>query len=54
MSFPEWIITAEIKSKYDTYFQGIDKDHDGYVTGEEAKGLLSASNLPFNQLWHIW
>lgn len=50
----EWIITAEIKAKYDRYFEGIDKDHDGIVSGEEARGLLMASNLQQGVLAHIW
>ena len=51
---PEWIITPDIKAKYDTYFEGIDKDHDGIVSGEEARGLLMASNLQQPVLAHIW
>ena len=50
----EWVITPEIKAKYDRYFEGIDKDHDGIVSGEEARGLLMASNLQQPILAHIW
>ena len=56
ISFPqlEWVVTSELKSKYDSYFQGIDTDHDGYVTGEQARGLFMASSLPQTQLAHVW
>uniref|UniRef100_A0A1X7SXM0 Uncharacterized protein n=1 Tax=Amphimedon queenslandica TaxID=400682 RepID=A0A1X7SXM0_AMPQE len=47
-------VTPDIKAKYDTYFAGIDKDHDGIVNGEEAKSLFMSSNLPPNILAHIW
>ena len=50
----EWIITPDIKAKYDTYFEGIDKDHVGIVSGEQARGLFMASNLPQNILANIW
>ena len=50
----EWVVSAELKSKYDGYFQGIDKDHDGYISGEEARSLFMASNLPQEVLAHIW
>lgn len=50
----EWVVSAEMKSKYDGYFQGIDKDHDGYVSGEEARSLFMASNLQQAVLAHIW
>lgn len=51
---PEWVVNAELKAKYDGYFQGIDKDHDGYISGEEARSLFMASNLPSNVLAHVW
>ena len=41
-------------AKYDSYFVGIDKDRDGLVSGEEARGLFMASNLPQQVLAHIW
>lgn len=50
----DWVVTKELQTKYDGYFQGIDKDHDGYVSGEEAKSLFMASNLQQNILGHIW
>lgn len=50
----EWVVSAELKSKYDGYFQGIDKDHDGYISGEEARNLFMASNLKQPVLAHIW
>ena len=43
-----------MKAKYDAYFSGIDKDKDGFVTGDESRGLFMASNLPQNVLASIW
>ena len=48
------MVTAEMKTKYDGYFQGIDKDQDGYVSGEQARNLFMASNLQQPVLAHIW
>ncbi len=50
----EWVVPPEAKAKYDTYFQGIDKDHDGIVSGDEARTLFMASNLPPKLLAHVW
>lgn len=50
----EWVVSMELKTKYDRYFQGIDKDHDGYISGEEARSLFMASNLQQQVLAHIW
>ncbi len=47
-------MSADLKVKYDGYFQGIDNDKDGYVNGEQARGLFMASNLPHAQLAHVW
>ena len=49
-----WVVTNEIKAKYDTYFTGIDKDHDGFVSGEEVRPLFIASKVPQPMLAHIW
>ena len=50
----DWVITPDVKAKYDTYFDGIDKDHVGLVTGDQARGLFMASNLPQQTLAFIW
>ena len=50
----DWVVTPDIKAKYDTYFDGIDKDHRGIVTGDQARGLFMASSLHSNVLAHIW
>lgn len=50
----EWVVNAEAKAKYDKYFEGIDKDRDGLVSGEEARGLFMASNLSSTILAHVW
>ncbi len=50
----KWAITPEMKAKYDAYFSGIDKDKDGFVTGDESRGLFMASSLPQNVLANIW
>lgn len=47
-------MTQETKAKYDKYFEGIDKDKDGLVSGEEARGLFMASNLSSGILAHVW
>jgi len=49
-----WVVTNEMKVKYDSYFAGIDKDHDGLVSGEEVKPLFIASKVPQQSLAHIW
>ena len=43
-----------MKAKYDAYFSGIDKDKDGFVTGDESRGLFMASSLPQTVLASIW
>ena len=48
------MVNAEAKAKYDKYFEGIDKDRDGLVSGEEARGLFMASNLSSTILAHVW
>lgn len=50
----DWVVNKELQAKYEGYFQGIDKDHDGYVSGEEARSLFMASNLQQNVLAHVW
>ena len=50
----DWIVTPDIKAKYDTFFEGIDKDRDGIVSGEEVRSLFMASNVPQLVLFHIW
>ena len=50
----EWVVNKEAKAKYDKYFEGIDKDRDGLVSGEEARGLFMASNLSSTVLAHVW
>ncbi len=50
----DWVVTSEMKAKYDGYFQGIDTDHDGYISGDEARSLFMASNLHQAVLAHIW
>lgn len=49
-----WVVTNELKTKYDAYFTGIDKDHDGFVSGEEVRPLFIASKVPQPMLAHIW
>ena len=54
LSLQEWVVSAEAKAKYDKYFEGIDKDRDGLVSGDEARGLFMASNLSSSILAHVW
>jgi len=54
MSETDWVVTNKNKMRYDTYFTGIDKDHDGFVSGHEVKSLFIASKVPPQSLAHIW
>ena len=49
-----WIVTNELKRKYDTYFASIDKDRDGFVSRDEVRPLFNTSNVPQPTLAHIW
>jgi hypothetical protein len=63
-----WVVTAAEKTGFDTYFNGADADHDGYVTGcraaslgasdvlagVEVMGIFASSKLPKPVLAQIW
>jgi hypothetical protein len=49
----EWIINSINKENYNKIFYS-QKDSSGYITGTIAKSLFFQTNLPQNQLAHIW
>ncbi|KAK3091928.1 hypothetical protein FSP39_023778 [Pinctada imbricata] len=49
-----WVITSTDKASYDVLFKKSDLDLDGFVSGEEIRGVFLQSALPNNVLAHIW
>jgi epidermal growth factor receptor substrate 15 len=49
-----WVMSAEERMKYEEIFRKADDDHDGFVTGEQARSLFSRSGLPLTDLAKIW
>lgn len=49
-----WVISAAEKARYDVMFHNADLDKDGYVSGQEIKGVFLQSGLPQMVLAHIW
>ncbi|XP_068243120.1 epidermal growth factor receptor substrate 15-like 1 isoform X4 [Palaemon carinicauda] len=49
-----WVISAAEKARYDVMFHNADIDKDGYVSGQEIKGVFLQSGLPQMVLAHIW
>ncbi|KAK8381370.1 hypothetical protein O3P69_018441 [Scylla paramamosain] len=49
-----WVISAAEKARYDVMFHNADLDKDGYVSGQEIKGVFLQSGLPQVVLAHIW
>ncbi|ESN98997.1 hypothetical protein HELRODRAFT_107112 [Helobdella robusta] len=50
----EWIITPGQRLRYKQMFNNHDSQHKGYLTGLEAKSLLSQSGLTHTILAQIW
>jgi epidermal growth factor receptor substrate 15 len=50
----EWIISPAEKTQYDNQFAVLDAGHRGFVTGDQAVGFFSRSNLPEDDLAQIW
>ncbi|CAK7270930.1 hypothetical protein SEPCBS57363_004353 [Sporothrix epigloea] len=50
----EWLITPAEKARMDPVFLNLDKDHKGYITGEEAVPFLTRSGLNEDQLAQVW
>eukprot|EP00027_Filamoeba_sp_ATCC50430_P019200 CAMPEP_0168573870 /NCGR_PEP_ID=MMETSP0413-20121227/18770_1 /TAXON_ID=136452 /ORGANISM="Filamoeba nolandi, Strain NC-AS-23-1" /LENGTH=114 /DNA_ID=CAMNT_0008607159 /DNA_START=160 /DNA_END=501 /DNA_ORIENTATION=+ len=49
-----WEITPELQTEFDAQFQTDDKDHDGYITGEQARKIFARSGLSNEILGKIW
>ncbi|TDZ22998.1 putative calcium-binding protein [Colletotrichum orbiculare MAFF 240422] len=50
----DWLITPADKARFDALYDDLDKNHKGFITGEEAVPFLSQSNLPEDALAQIW
>lgn len=48
------MVTAADKARYDVMFHNADLDKDGFVSGQEIKGVFLQSGLPQMVLAHIW
>ena len=47
-------MSAADKARYDIMFHNADIDKDGFVSGQEIKGIFLQSGLPQMVLAHIW
>ena len=55
MSAPvTWVVSPAEKSKFDVMFKDADQDKDGFVNGDEIKGIFLQSLLPSTVLAKIW
>jgi epidermal growth factor receptor substrate 15 len=50
----DWLVTAADKARFDQLFDELDKAKKGFITGEEAVGFFSQSNLSEDILAQIW
>ncbi|KAL2160775.1 hypothetical protein VTH06DRAFT_972 [Thermothelomyces fergusii] len=50
----EWLISPADKTRFDQFFDDLDKGKRGYITGEEAVPFFSQSNLSEDILAQIW
>jgi len=50
----DWIITSDEKVTYEKLFLATDTDHDGYVTGNEARTLFTRSTISLIELAKIY
>ncbi|KAG6833491.1 hypothetical protein H0H87_006063 [Tephrocybe sp. NHM501043] len=51
---PHWDVTADEKATADTYFNDLDAQRRGYIEGDVAVPFLLKSNLPGEELAHVW
>ncbi|CAL4082246.1 unnamed protein product, partial [Meganyctiphanes norvegica] len=49
-----WVVNSAEKARYDVMFHNADIDKDGFVSGNEIKGVFLQSGLPQMVLAHIW
>ncbi|KAJ3127551.1 hypothetical protein HK098_006229 [Nowakowskiella sp. JEL0407] len=50
----EFVISAEEKKQYNTYFDTLDITKSGFISGEQAYGFMTKSKLPNETLGEIW
>lgn len=51
---PQWLIAPQEKAKYDQFFNTVDTQRRGVVTGEQAVRFFSDSGLPEDTLASVW
>ena len=49
-----WVVMAGDRARYDVMFRNADLDRDGFVSGQEIRGVFLQSGLPQMVLAHIW
>lgn len=49
-----WSVPFPDRARHQATFQTIDVGHTGFITGLQARNVLSASGLPQQSLAHIW
>ena len=49
-----WVVSPAEKAKFDVMFKDADQDKDGFVNGDEIKGIFMQSLLPPTVLAKIW
>ena len=50
----DWAINPQDKVQFDNIYASVDKDNQGFITGEQAVGFFSNSRLPEDILAQIW
>ncbi|GAM27890.1 hypothetical protein SAMD00019534_110660 [Acytostelium subglobosum LB1] len=50
----DWVVPPNEKNNYIDIFTKNDEDADGFINGDQAKVIFSASRLPSKLLGHIW
>ncbi|KNC96723.1 uncharacterized protein SPPG_07932 [Spizellomyces punctatus DAOM BR117] len=54
MTSPEWLIKDDEKAQCDQFFDGLDKDKKGFVTGQDSYEFFTRAKLPQTELARIW
>ncbi|KAK9460641.1 uncharacterized protein V1516DRAFT_604030, partial [Lipomyces oligophaga] len=50
----EWLVSPQQKEQFDAIFASVDKEHAGFIGGDVAVPFFMTSNLPEDDLAHIW
>lgn len=50
----DWLVTPQDKARFDQFYNDLDKQNKGFITGEEAVPFLSQSSLAEDALAQIW